>query len=87
MHNAVKHRESFVSSSLFTTKKKNVYPKILLAIFMLLAGDVEVNPGSSLLGDISKHCSTKGLKLFHLNIRSLQRKYDEIRDFIILQKD
>ena len=86
MDNAVKHRESFVYSSLFTTKKKNGFPKISLAIFVMLAGDIEVNPGPSLLDDNNKHCSTKGLKLFHLNIRSLHGKFDEIRDILLTCK-
>ena len=50
---------------------------------MLLAGDVEVNPGPSLHDDINVHSSTKGLKLFHLNIRSLHAKFDEVRDILL----
>ena len=50
---------------------------------MLLAGDGEVTPSRSLHDDINFHSSTKGLKLFHLNIRSLHAKFDEVRDILL----
>ena len=37
----------------------------------------------SIHDDINFHFSTKGLKLFHLNIRSLHAKFDEVRDILL----
>ena len=41
-----------------------------------LAGDIESNPGSLTLDDIK---TTRGLKIAHLNIRSLRNKTDSLR--------
>ena len=43
---------------------------------LVLAGDVEINPGYRNLDDIR---TTRGLKLVHLNIRSLRQKADLTR--------
>lgn len=41
-----------------------------------LTGDFEINPGYQTFGDIK---STRGLKIAHLNIRSLANKTDSLR--------
>ena len=51
LENGVKQNETFSYSTLFVTRRKYGYPKTSLALFMLLAGDVEVNPGPSLHDD------------------------------------
>ena len=43
---------------------------------IVLSGDVEPNPGFRCLADIKK---TRGLKIAHLNIRSLRNKTDSLR--------
>ena len=83
LENGVKQNETFSYSTLFVTRRKYDYPKTSFALFMLLAGDVEVNPGPSLYENINFHSSTKGLKLFHLNIRSLHAKFDEVREILL----
>ena len=82
LENGVKLNETFAYSSMFVIKRKYGYPKTSLALFMLLAGDVEISPGPSLHDDINVHSSAKGLKLFHLNIRSLHAKFDEVREIL-----
>ena len=43
---------------------------------IFLSGDTELNPGFQTLKDIK---STRGLKIAHLNIRSLRNKTDALR--------
>ena len=43
---------------------------------LVLAGDIELNPGYVTLNDIK---TTQGLKIAHLNIRSLRNKTDSLR--------
>ena len=48
----------------------------LVLLLITLVGDVEVNPGFRRLVDIK---STRGLKIAHLNVRSLRNKVDLLR--------
>ena len=48
----------------------------LALLLITLAGDVEVNPGFRRLVDIR---NTRGLKIAHLNVRSLRNKVDLLR--------
>ena len=47
-----------------------------MSTLLALAGDIELNPGYRSLVDVRK---TRGLKIAHLNIRSLRQKTDMIR--------
>ena len=48
----------------------------LAMILIALSGDIELNPGFKFLNDIKKN---RGLKIAHLNVRSLRNKIDQIR--------
>ena len=50
--------------------------KSLALILTTLAGDVELNPGFRRLVDVK---NTPGLKVAHLNVRSLRDKVDLLR--------
>ena len=76
-------RKNFYYSSSLATKRKCDFSNFSFGILMMLAGDIELNPGPSIHHDINEHCSTKGLKMFHLNIRSIYGKFDEIRDILL----
>ena len=52
----------------------------LVAILIRLSGDVETNPGPFKFE--IKECRTRGLKVCHLNVRSLLPKIDKLRLFI-----
>ncbi len=52
----------------------------LVAILIRLSGDVETNPGPFKFE--VKECRTRGLKVCHLNVRSLLPKIDKLRLFI-----
>ena len=49
---------------------------LFAAILVALAGDVELNPGFRSLADVRK---ARGLKIVHINIRSLRYKMDSLR--------
>lgn len=59
MDNAGKHRKFCLFEFVHYYKEKNCNPNISLAIFILLAGDIEVNLGLSFLDAINKCCSRK----------------------------
>ena len=59
LENGFKLNETFSYSTLFFTRRKYDYPKTSLALLMLLAGDIEVNPGPSLHDDINFHSSIR----------------------------
>ena len=67
-------RKNFYYSSSLATKRKCDFSNFSFGILMMLAGDIELNPGPSIHHDINEHCSTKGLKMFH---------FDEIRDILL----
>jgi hypothetical protein len=48
---------------------------------LLTGGNIERNPGPVQQGHNLKLCIEKGLRICHLNIRSLVNKIDEIRVF------
>ena len=52
----------------------------LVAILIRLSGDVETNPGP--FNFEVKECRTRGLKVCHLNMRSLLPKIDSLRLFV-----
>jgi hypothetical protein len=52
----------------------------LAAILICLSGDVESNSGP--FNFEIKECRTRGLKVCHLNVRSLLPKIDTLRQFI-----
>ena len=52
----------------------------LVATLICLSGDVETNPGHFNFED--NGCYTRGLKVCHLNVRSLLLKIDSLRLFI-----
>ena len=47
-----------------------------MSTLLAFAGDIELRPGYRSLVDVRK---TRGLKIAHLNIRSLRQKTDMIR--------
>ena len=59
----------------FITCKLILHGSLALAL-IALAGDVELNPGYRSLEDVR---SSRGLRLAHLNIRSLRNKSDSLR--------
>ena len=52
----------------------------LVAVLIRLSGDVETNPGP--FNFEVKECRTRGLKVCHLNVRSMLPKIDSLRLFI-----
>ena len=59
----------------FITCKLLLHASLALAL-IALAGDVELNPGYRSLEDVR---SSRGLRIAHLNIRSLRNKLDSLR--------
>lgn len=59
----------------FITCKLLLHASLALAL-IALAGDVELNPGYRSLEDVR---SSRGLRIAHLNIRSLSNKSDSLR--------
>ena len=63
------HQKGYVTCKLFQ------HATLVLAL-VILAGDVELNPRYQNMADIRK---ARGLKIAHLNIRSLRHKTDSLR--------
>ena len=72
-------RQPLSNSSLFLHGTKLFLNASIAVILIQLSGDVESNPGPKF--EIKK-CLTRGLKVSHLNIRSLLPKIDSLRLFI-----
>ena len=58
--------------------KKSVY-----MLLILLAGDIETNPGPSFEDALRALCMKCGLKIFHQNICGLSGKFDEVRQMLL----
>ena len=60
-----------------------------LGLLLVLCGDVEVHPGplTGIQQGIKVFCQSKGLKIFHQNVRGLQGMLDELKDIILLRKN
>ena len=83
--------ENFIITSLFTTSPHKRYQfhrqKSIIYLLLLLCGDIETYPGpAGFFTEINNFCRTKGLKLFHLNIRGLQGNFNKIRDVLLNTK-
>lgn len=52
--------------------------RYLILLLLLLSGNVEPNPGP----DFVDMCTSKGLHIIHLNVRSLVHKISQIRDLV-----
>lgn len=63
----------FQKGFVFCKLVKRTYLAIIL---IALSGDIELNPGFLMLDDMRK---TRGLKIAHLNIRSLRHKVDSLQ--------
>ena len=70
-----KHQEVGAFQKGFLTCKLLLHASLALAL-IALAGDVELNPGYRCLEDVR---SSRGLRIAHLNIRSLRNKSDSLR--------
>ena len=69
--------ESLRSNSLKAVILCKLFHRACFALALIaLAGDIESNPGYQTLDDIR---NTRGLKIAHLNIRSLVHKTDSLR--------
>ena len=60
-----------------------------LGLLLVLCGDVEVHPRplTETQQGIKVFCQSKGLKIFHQNIRGLQGTFDELKNIILLCKN
>ncbi|CAB3986328.1 Hypothetical predicted protein, partial [Paramuricea clavata] len=71
-----------VNSKRITSKRSTSTLAYFLCMSLLLTGgNIERNPGPVQQGHNLKLCAEKGLRICHLNIRSLVNKIDEIRVF------
>ena len=70
------------NSKRITSKRSTSTLAYFLCMSLLLTGgNVERNPGPVRQGQNLKLCTEKGLRICHLNIRSLVNKIDEIKVF------
>lgn len=51
---------------------------VFLCLLMILAGDIELNPGP-----LRNICCMDYLSFFHLNVRSIRRKIDYIKNHFL----
>ena len=78
---------NFVIYHVITQRYQFHRQKSIIYLLLLLCGDIETYPGpAGFFTEINNFCRTKGLKLFHLNIRGLQGNFNEIRDVLLNTK-
>ena len=53
----------------------------------MLAGDVELNPGPRQVPELDQLFSSKGFKIFHLNVRRLHAHLELITEFLTERKN
>ena len=74
-------KETHMYSSMWSLKE-NSKPSSAFFILLLIAGDVEYNPGPYDSAELQNLLDSRGIKLFHLNVCDLFSKISEILLFL-----
>ncbi|WP_215898175.1 hypothetical protein, partial [Acinetobacter baumannii] len=87
--NGVAEYNSYVTESLFLIRKVKITSKkkTLSLLIILLAGDVEINPGPTCQDNtycdvLSEMLKSKGIHVCHQNMRGLFTNFNSIYEFI-----
>lgn len=83
---SIRHRRASPTSQVVISTGLKIFKQSGIAICLLLmAGDLEVNPGplTNCSYELNLGIKTKGLVITHLNIRSLMGKLDEVKLMVL----
>ena len=79
-------KESFIESSLWNNGRKYRL-KSSFILLLVLAGDIELNPGPRQVPELDQLFSCKGFKIFHQNVRGLHAHLELITEFLTERKN
>ena len=88
LENGIMESNNHIMNCLFLLRRKERYTfskTTLVLLFVLLAGDIELNPGptlQTLQEDIKSFTGNRGLKMLHQNIRGLSGKFDQVKTIL-----
>ena len=82
----VDKKESFIDGSLWNNGRKYRL-KSSFILLLVLAGDIELNPGPRQVPDLDQLFSCKGFKIFHQNVRGLHAHFEFITEFLTERKN
>ena len=79
-------KESFIDGSLWNNGRKYRL-KSSFILSLVLAGDVELNPGPRQVPELDQLFPSKGFKIFHLNVCGLHAHLELITEFLTERKN
>ena len=82
----VDKKESFTDGSLWNNGRKYRL-KSSFILLLMLAGDIELNPGPRQVPELDQLFSCKGFKIFHQNVCGLHAHLELITEFLTERKN
>ena len=79
-------KKSFIDGSLWNNGRKYQL-KSSFILLLVLAGDIELNPGPRQVPELDQLFSCKGFEIFHQNVRGLHAHLELISEFLTERKN